>query len=449
MKSSRRIRIVCAAVAGWLVAICATAAVKIVDLPANDLVYDPHSGLLYASVPSEAGELGNTVTAIDPELGEIVSSVFVGSEPSTLAVSGNGRFLYVGIDGAAAIRRVTLPSLTAGPQFEVGTDPSFGPMLAEDIEVQPGNANVIAVSLLRPGISPRHGGVAIFDNGVRRPEVTQEYTGSNRIEFSADPGVVYGYNNETTEFGFRTLQVNDQGVSEVKVTRDLISGFSVDIEYDSGFVFAASGEVVNPIPHTLRGTFSVGFFALSVLPEVSKDQVLFLTETGIEAFRFSTFTPTGSTPLPGELTGTPRHLVRWGSNGLALHTDSQVVILGEEDGGAPEPPAGPWLSAATLPGYEAKIRFNDVTVGKKEADCIAQTLCVSGAVAGRQETFIRVIRPRPNGFLWIQISRFTPSKVTIWLRQKSTGKINYYVLAAVPASVDNISGILDRGGFRP
>ena len=312
MKSSRRIRILCAAVAGWLVATCATAAVKLIDLPANDLIYDSHSGLLYASVPSEAGDLGNTVTAIDPERGEIVSSVFVGSEPGTLAVSGNGQFLYVGLDGAAAIRQVSLPSLTAGLQFTVGNDPSFGPLRAEDIEVQPGSPNVIAVSLWRPSVSPRHGGVAIFDNGVRRPALTQEHTGSNRIEFSANPGVLYGYNNETTEFGFRTLQVNAQGVFEVDVTEGLINGFSVDIEYDSGFVFATSGEVVNPVASALHGTFSVGF-ARAVLPEVSKDQVLFLTETGIETFRFSTFTLIGSTPLPVEVSGDPRRLVRWGS----------------------------------------------------------------------------------------------------------------------------------------
>ena len=125
------------------------------------------------------------------------------------------------------------------------------------------------------------------------------------------------------------------------------------------------------------------------------------------------------------------------------------MILGAEDGGAPPPPAGSWLSAATLPGFEAKILFKDATTGKKESDCIAETLCVSGALAGRPEVFIKVIGPRPNGFLWTQISRFTPSKVAIWLRQTSTGKINYYVLATVPASADNLSGIQDRGAFQP
>ncbi len=448
MRNSHRTRILCAAVAGWLVATCAMAAVKLIDLPANDLVYDPYSGLLYASVPSEAGDLGNTVTAIDPERGEIVSSVFVGSEPATLALSDNGQFLYVGLNGASAIRRVSLPSLTAGLQFEVGSDPSFGPMRAEDIEVQPGSPNVIAVSLWRPSVSPRHGGVAIFDNGVRRPNLTQEHTGSNRIEFSANPGVLYGYNNETTEFGFRTLHVDSQGVTQVDVLKNVISGFYEEIEYASGFIFATSGEVVNPTARTLHGTFSAGN-AQSVLPEVAKDQVLFLGEEGIEAFRFSTFTPLGSTPLPSGITGPFRRLLRWGSDGLAFLAGDQVVILGEEDGGAPPPPGGLWLSAATLPGFEAKVLFNDATAGKKESDCIAETLCVSGALAGRPEVFIKVIGPRPNGFLWTQVSRFTPSKVAIWLRQKSTGKINYYVLAAVPATAEDVSGLLDRGAFQP
>lgn len=115
----------------------------------------------------------------------------------------------------------------------------------------------------------------------------------------------------------------------------------------------------------------------------------------------------------------------------------------------PPPPPGPWLSSSSLPGFEVKVRINDSTEGAREPDCIIETLCVSGALVGRPEVFIKVIGPRPNGFLWVQISRFTPFRVEIWLRQIETGVIRHYVLEAVGPTSDDVPGLQDRMAFLP
>ena len=117
--------------------------------------------------------------------------------------------------------------------------------------------------------------------------------------------------------------------------------------------------------------------------------------------------------------------------------------------GDPAPPAGPWLASADLPGFETKVLINDTQQGTRESRCIAETLCVSGALEGRPEAFVKVIGPRPNGFYWAQVSRFTPSKLEIWLRQTSSGQVNYYLLEAVGATDDNVSGLQDRQAFQP
>src|SRR5262245_52460315 len=94
---------------------------RTLELPTNDIVYEPASGLLYASVPSTSGHpLGNRIVAIDPAAATIVRSVVVGSEPRPLALSADGTVLWVGLDGARAIRRVELPALSPGLQFAVG-----------------------------------------------------------------------------------------------------------------------------------------------------------------------------------------------------------------------------------------------------------------------------------------------------------------------------------------
>jgi hypothetical protein len=236
----------------WLalaVALAAEAAhayeVRALELFANELVYEPVSGLLYASLPSAAGAAGNSVVPIDPETGSIGTPVFVGSELTALATSEDGSALYVALGGAYAIRRVDLGTQLAGAQFALGDDPVLGPYGAEDIEVLPGSSDAIAVALTRSAI-PRHGGVAVFDGGVRRALTTAAHTGANRIEFSSDPALLYGYNDQSTEFGFRRIRVDAQGATELDVTRSLIKGFDIEIDHAAGRVYAGSGRVIDP-----------------------------------------------------------------------------------------------------------------------------------------------------------------------------------------------------------
>ena len=70
-------------------------------------------------------------------------------------------------------------------------------------------------------------------------------------------------------------------------------------------------------------------------------------------------------------------------------------------------------------------------------------------MAGRSEVFVRIIGPRPNGFLWPTIVRFTPSRVMVEIQQLSTGTTNTYELPAVSPDSDELSGFQDRTGFLP
>jgi hypothetical protein len=111
-----------------------------------------------------------------------------------------------------------------------------------------------------------------------------------------------------------------------------------------------------------------------------------------------------------------------------------------------------YLTTSAIPNFRFRVRiFNTSTpiAGVKESDCIPETLCVSGAVAGRSEVFLRVIGPRPNGYLWPTIVRFTPSRVEVDIQQISTGITKTYVLPAIPADSDDLTGLQDRTGFLP
>ena len=301
-----------------------------ISLATNDIVYDPLTQMIYASVPSSAGSIGNSITSIDPSTGAIGSSVFVGSEPGKLALSDNGQYLYVALDGAAAVRRFDIASQTAGLQFSLGSDAFSRPYYVEDIEVLPGDPEAVAVSRKYLGSSPRHAGVAVYDNGVQRPTETAGHTGSNVIEFSDSAPTLYGYNNETTEYGFRRMSVDASGVSVVEVAGNLISGFRVDIEFDDGLIYTTSGRVIDAEALTVFGTFSAGGL---VEPDSVLGRVFFLTGTGstrtLLEFDQSTFILLGTLDIP-EVSGTSSSLIRQGVDGLAFRTSSdQVFLIGD------------------------------------------------------------------------------------------------------------------------
>jgi hypothetical protein len=87
--------------------------------------------------------------------------------------------------------------------------------------------------------------------------------------------------------------------------------------------------------------------------------------------------------------------------------------------------------------------------GAREASCIEDTVCVSGALPGRSEVYVRIIGPRPNGFLWPTLVRFTPSQVDVDIFQISTQATQSYTLEAVGPNADELSGFQDRTGFQP
>jgi len=88
-------------------------------------------------------------------------------------------------------------------------------------------------------------------------------------------------------------------------------------------------------------------------------------------------------------------------------------------------------------------------LGTQVADCVPETLCVAGAIPTRSELFLRIIGPRPNGFLWAQVIRFTTSRLETWVQRTSGGPIRYYDLPSVPQDSAVLSGLVDKEAFQP
>ncbi|HEV2853654.1 MAG TPA: Calx-beta domain-containing protein [Thermoanaerobaculia bacterium] len=141
------------------------------------------------------------------------------------------------------------------------------------------------------------------------------------------------------------------------------------------------------------------------------------------------------------------------TGGAALDANLKTAVLTIQDddtsgGGGNEG----FLTTPAFPNFRFRLRIyqgDQFRLGARENACLPETLCVSGAIPGRSEVFVRIIGPRPNGFLWPTIVRFTPSRVVVEIQQISTGITKTYDLPAVPPDSDSLSGLQDRMGFLP
>ena len=123
------------------------------------------------------------------------------------------------------------------------------------------------------------------------------------------------------------------------------------------------------------------------------------------------------------------------------------------DGACGDLPDGGWISSNQFPGFRFRVWITPsgqpAFFGQEVADCIPGALCVSGALANRTEILVRLIGPRPNGFLWLQAVRFTPSQLDVEVEQLVGQVLQTYRLEAIPADEDTLDGVVDRNAFLP
>ncbi len=113
---------------------------------------------------------------------------------------------------------------------------------------------------------------------------------------------------------------------------------------------------------------------------------------------------------------------------------------------APAPPPGAWLASPRVPGFRFKVQIGQIA-GRQEPACVLRTLCVSGAVPGHSEVFLRVSDPKPDGRRWPSLIKLTTSPVDVWVLQNATGFLRHYRLNGSGQSGSTLPGLLDREGF--
>jgi len=303
-----------------------------VALDANNIVFDPFSRKFYASVPSTATQLtGNSIVSIDPLTGALGTPVFIGSEPKAVAISDDGKYLYVVLSGSNEVRQFDIATQSPGTRFT--TSSYYGGNFAADyVAVMPGSDNTIATTKYANGIQ-------VWDvSSTGAAPRTPTKTLVNDV-----------YEGGPIAWGDAThLYSNDVGLSPSNMHRFIVSpssfqetdeasldGMWNNISFVGGLLYADGGGVtdpspVAPAPPKLVGRYPTGGGATASVADPAIDRVYFLnannygaSSCAVSIFDAARFLQLGVVTM-GSVCGNALDLTRWGSDGLAFLTTTNI-----------------------------------------------------------------------------------------------------------------------------
>jgi hypothetical protein len=302
----------------------------VIQQQSNDFVWDPARQVFYLSVSSSAASHPNTISVLDPVSGRITASHATGPDPFAMAISGDGQFLYVGIDGNSTVQRFLLPSFTPDIQIPLGSDPFNGPFFALDIQIAPGTPHTTAITLGAFNHSPSAlGGLLIFDDATPRPTTLPGFPPNifDSLQWGADATQLFAANNETTSFDTYSLSVTASGVALTHDFPSLFNTFFSRIHYEpsSKLLYTDSGQVINPATGAQAGKFAaIG----PMFPDAVLHRAFFVDPPNIQAFDLTSFAQISSfTVTDPTVQGGAGRLLRWGTNGLAMNTSGGQFLL--------------------------------------------------------------------------------------------------------------------------
>jgi hypothetical protein len=392
----------------------------VVNLNATQLVYEPVSKLVYAAIPGTSASNPNTVISVDPTTGTLGTPIPVLTNPTRLALSDDGHYLYVAFVenvGASAnynpngafLQRI---DLTAGAVDRTFTLPnsSIGVI---DMHVVPGSPQLVVASLSQ-GASPSENGVALFnDAGLVQylADIYPAYYTLDSFIFTADPTTFYGYPIGNSGF-FSTTSVSASGM-----TPGLPGGASCcdqttgsQLATDGTLLYTNSGEVWDPKAQKLLGRYNANLFYEAAVTADSVAKRTFIMDDGfistglpsgdpqILSYDPSTFNLSGVLPFALNNPPEENNLLRWGADGFAFRNNesypgdpwtnpvftSQIILVRSS---LATPSAGGLVTASSLSP-------NDAAPGSP-----ALTVTVTGSGFASDATVLWNGLARPTSFI--------------------------------------------------
>jgi len=324
-------------------------------------VYDPNSGRLFSSVAAQSPKYPNQVIVIDPVTEGILNAWTIGNGPNQLAISDDGQFLYVGLDGDKKVAQVSLPAGIVNFTAGLGNDViSQNPMLADAIRVLPARPHSWAATRCVVTYTPCGNGIAVFDDAVQRPTfVSQNQLQPDALIFvGQDAANLYGTTLGQGPSAFYKFAINSSGISlSQSVTNS--SGPSPGggtLDSDGTSIYVSNGQIIDPTTLTINSNgFLPQSFSSAFKVDAPASRVYFSGPARgqffpnynylIQAFSLANQQPIGSISMLENSSG--QEMYRWGTNGLAISSPTSLLLVRTSLTGSSLPPAQFFVSGLT------------------------------------------------------------------------------------------------------
>lgn len=321
-----------------------TTQVMPVNLCGLAMAWDENSQRLYVSTADYDGAYPNSIVAVDGSTGTVVKTQGVESNPIFLSRSANGEYLYAAYNSATNLTQLALPGLNTtitAPLRGSGGET----WIPGDLKAAPQNPHTVAATLIMPGFHPESlGGIAVFDDGVPRPNLLPGWTGGQKVPASFDTLAwsasdqlltsAPSYWDDGMTGPLFQLSVDPSGLSYLgqgSTTFDTGGGY-LHSDFGTGLIYSDGGSVADPNTGATVGSYQASGL---VAPDSSLNRVFILGQTSaqvntnnytIESFDQKAFTPVSSITL-SNLSGSPIGLIRWGTSGLAVLTSGGLADI--------------------------------------------------------------------------------------------------------------------------
>jgi hypothetical protein len=338
----------------------------VLNLSAAFLASAPGSNVVYASMPFWSVTNPNTVIPINAATGTPGKPIAVGNDPGPMALSSDGKFLFVVANQDQTVQRINLTTNLVEQTFSFPPNNcSFcGMQTAVDLKGVPGSPESFVLALT--------GEVALYNNlGLVNsvPATNSVFGDFTSFAFAGGSSTIYSlpFTNAQSNF-FNVIAMNPKGLN---FTLPQVFGVNAttgaEVVSDGTLLYTSAGEVWNPATQKQTGSFPIPISNATTLPNLyslamdnpSGHIFAIGNESSQSNSSAMTLVAIGKTSLG--LTGTlafptvpppyAQSLVRWGTNGFAFIAqapsgDSEAVYLVTSS-----------LTAAVGPNPVPKIAF--------------------------------------------------------------------------------------------
>ena len=333
-----------------------------IDIPANDIVFEPVTNKIYVTVSGTAGpDIGNTITSINPDTKQIEDSIFIGSEPGDMSLAEGTQTIWVLINGASGFRSFDASTQVPGQIFSAGTDSIGRTLSPQKIEAAPFSSNTVAINRVN-GFSSGEG-IAIFVDGIALPNVTPRLpSGATSFAFSDNGLEIAVLNQSFSRYEIEKYTVTSSGLNFTEETIGTLSGVNTnsnrfDIDVENQIIYSSVGTAFDFSTSSLLGRFSFpSFFSGAPFEVLSQFGVIcFIENSSLWIFDLNNYTLIDSILISG-INGSVTNLIAINDADLAFTTDAGQLFFIENIDEFSENVALPFTSEEIFPLNQGVVR---------------------------------------------------------------------------------------------